>query len=115
MELIAHHITSRTFCYNLGPLDNIPQGEGRTYQVSEYTVAVFHTRQGNVYATQATCTHKNGPLADGLVGSGKVICPLHAYKFDLATGEAIGHTCQSLKTYPVSITVSGDILLSFSE
>jgi nitrite reductase (NADH) small subunit len=47
-----------------------------------------------------------------LIGAGKVICPLHAYKFDLATGQPIGHMCEALKTYPVSLSETGDILLS---
>ena len=98
--------------YNLGPLDRIPVGEGRTFQVEETAIAVFHTRSGKVFATQATCPHKNGPLADGLVGAGKVICPLHAYKFDLATGEAVGNSCEALKTYSVSVSEQGDLLLA---
>lgn len=111
MELITRPRTGTRY-YNLGPLSRIPLGEGRTFQIGNVAVAVFHTRSGNVYATQATCPHKAGPLADGIVGSGKVICPLHTYKFDLATGEPVGHNCGSLKTHPVSLDESGDILLS---
>ena len=52
-------------------------------------IAVFHTRAGGVYATQALCPHRQGPLADGLIGGTTLLCPLHAWKFDLATGEAL--------------------------
>jgi nitrite reductase (NADH) small subunit len=110
MELITRPRTG-TLYYNLGPLSRIPLGEGRTYQIGDEAVAVFHTRGGNVYATQASCPHKSGPLADGIIGSGKVICPLHSYKFNLATGEPVGHSCGTLKTYPASLSESGDILL----
>lgn len=41
-----------------------------------------------------------------------MICPLHAYKFDLTTGQPIGNMCEALKTYPVSLSETGDILLS---
>ncbi|MBV9690956.1 MAG: Rieske 2Fe-2S domain-containing protein [Ktedonobacteraceae bacterium] len=101
-----------TFVYNLGPVSNIPIGEGRAFLVGDLVVAVFHTRGGEVFATQSTCTHKGGPLADGLIGAGKLICPLHSYKFELATGQPIGHTCAALKTYPVSLSETGDILLT---
>jgi nitrite reductase (NADH) small subunit len=47
-----------------------------------------------------------------LIGEGKVICPLHAYKFDLTTGQPIGNMCEALKTYPVSLSETDDILLS---
>jgi len=98
--------------YNLGSLNRIPQGEGRTFQVEEAAIAIFHTRSGKVFAVQATCPHKNGPLADGIVGDDKVVCPLHAYKFDLTSGEALGNTCEALKTYTVTVNEQGDLLLT---
>lgn len=101
--------------YNLGPLTRLPQGEGRTFRIGDTVVAVFRTRQDDVFATQATCPHKNGPLADGIIGADQVVCPLHAYKFRLANGEPIGNTCTALKTYPVTLSESGDILLDFNE
>lgn len=97
--------------YNLGSLHRLPPGEGRTFQVGETSIAVFRTRKDEVYATQATCPHKMGPLADGITGDGTVICPLHTYKFALATGESIGNTCTALKTYPISLSETGEMLL----
>ena len=94
---------------NLGPLTQIPLGEGRNFEVSGTEIAVFHTRQG-VYATQAACPHRQGPLADGLVGGTTLICPFHAWKFDLKTGEALMGQC-GLQTYPVRVTESGDLRL----
>lgn len=98
--------------YNLGSIERLPLGEGREFRVGGHLIAVFHTRKGGVFATQAICPHKGGPLADGLIGGGKVICPLHAYKFDLATGQSVGNTCEGLKTYSVSLSGTGNILLS---
>jgi nitrite reductase (NADH) small subunit len=95
----------------LGPLAQIPPGEGRNFDVAGERVAVFHTRSGQVFATQANCPHKNGPLADGLVGGGTVICPLHAWKFDLASGEPVMAACK-LQTYPVRVTSDGQIVLT---
>ena len=103
-----------TSVYNLGPVSRLPLGEGRIFQVGHTAVAIFRTRGGEVFATQASCPHRGGPLADGLVGAGKVICPLHSYKFDLATGEPVGNACEALKTYPVSVSETGDILLSLN-
>ena len=97
--------------YNLGSRERIPIGEGRSFRIESTQIAVFRTRKNEVFATQAACTHRGGPLADGILGGGKIICPLHAYKFQLATGEALGHTCGSLKTYPVSLDEDGNVLL----
>jgi nitrite reductase (NADH) small subunit len=101
--------------YDLGPLSRIPIGEGRTFLVADGAVAVFRARSGRVFASQAWCPHKRGPLADGLIGDGKVICPLHAYRFDLETGQPLGNDCESLRTYPVAIGDSGEILLLIEE
>jgi nitrite reductase (NADH) small subunit len=94
----------------LGPVSSIPHGEGRVYSVNGENIAVFHTRGGAVYAVQAACPHKGGPLADGLVGGTTLICPLHAWKFDLATGQALFGDC-GLKTYPVRIDDAQQIIL----
>lgn len=95
----------------LGPLSAIPLGEGRTFEVAGATVAVFRARSGEVFATQASCPHRGGPLADGMVGGGLVACPLHAFKFELSTGRAVGHDCGSLRTYPVEVTETGELIL----
>lgn len=95
----------------LGSLGLIPPGEGRNFAVGDEQVAVFHTRSGGLFATQADCPHRNGPLADGLVGEKTVICPLHAWKFDLASGNLEGRDCK-LKTYPVRVTSDGLIVLT---
>lgn len=96
---------------NLGPLERIPLGEGRAYRLAGCDVAVFRTRDGAVYAVQAECPHRGGPLADGLVGDGKVLCPLHGQAFDLATGEPVRHACGALRTFGVSVTTRGDLLV----
>jgi nitrite reductase (NADH) small subunit len=98
--------------YNLGSIQRIPLGEGRTFRVRDITVAIFRTRDGGVYATQPSCPHRGGPLIDGLVGSGKVICPLHSFAFSLVTGQAIENACEQLRTYPVSLNRVGEILLT---
>jgi nitrite reductase (NADH) small subunit len=98
--------------YDLGPIDRIPPGEGQTFLVEGREIAVFRSRTSDeLFATQARCPHKQGLLADGIVGDGKVICPLHSYKFDLATGTPLGNSCRSLETYRTEITADRRVLL----
>jgi nitrite reductase (NADH) small subunit len=99
--------------HDLGPVDRIPPGEGRTFDLGgERRIAVFRTRAGRVYATQASCPHREGPLADGLLDDRCIVYPLHGFKFDLESGEALGHTCGGIETYVVSVTSDGRVLLS---
>jgi nitrite reductase (NADH) small subunit len=97
---------------NLGAVDRIPLGEGREYEVVGELVAVFRERSGALHAVQATCPHRGGALADGLIGAGKVVCPMHTFKYELSTGKPVGHDCAALKTYRISVNSDGEILLS---
>lgn len=96
---------------NLGPAERIPTGEGRVFEVDGLRVAVFRTRDGGLFATQAECPHRRGPLADGLLGGGVVVCPLHARRFQLATGAPVGNECPPLATWPVARDARGDLIL----
>ncbi len=97
---------------NLGPAARIPLGEGRAFTVGGVRVAVFRTREGGLHATQADCPHREGPLADGLLGGGVLVCPLHARRWSLATGApAAGNDCAALATYPVALSAEGELLL----
>jgi len=87
----------------LGPLSQIPPGEGRNFLVAGVEIAVFHSRDGRVYATQAQCPHRGGPLADGLTDGATVVCPLHDRIFSLASGEGIGNAC-AIAVYPSRIS-----------
>jgi nitrite reductase (NADH) small subunit len=98
----------------LGPIVAIPEGEGRTFSVGGKRIAVFRSRDGSVFATQASCPHRGGPLADGLLGAGTLICPLHALKFDLRTGAAQNSDC-TLETYPARLSPTGQVLITLSE
>ena len=98
----------------LGPLQSIPEGEGRTFQVGAERIAVFRSRQGDVFATQADCPHRGGPLADGLLGGATLICPLHSLKFDLKSGRSSDGEC-TLKTYATRLTRTGQIVVELRE
>ena len=95
---------------NLGSLEKIPPGQGRCYLVAGQEIAVFRQRDGKLFATQNRCPHKQGPLSEGVVGGGKVICPLHAHKFNLESG-AGSEAGECVKVHAVC-EVNGEILLS---
>ncbi len=98
---------------DLGPVDRIPLGEGRTYGVGGELVAVFRTRAGELFATQALCPHALGALADGMVGGGRVLCPLHGRAFDLQSGRCLSGGPE-IRTYPITISAEGTIELTIS-
>jgi nitrite reductase (NADH) small subunit len=100
--------------YRIGPLSQIPVGEGREFKVDGIEIAVFHARNGKVYASQARCPHLNGPLADGILGGSIIMCPLHARKYDLANGMSQQGDC-GIETYAVEVTSSEQIIVTVNE
>jgi nitrite reductase/ring-hydroxylating ferredoxin subunit len=72
--------------HRLGPIDQVPFGEGRAFDVAGQQVAVFRIRDGRVRALSAVCPHRGGPVADGQTDLRVVLCPLHLHAFDLDTG-----------------------------
>ena len=94
----------------IGHLSQIPQGEGRNFAIGDFRVAVFHTRDGQVFATQADCPHRGGPLADGLTDGATVVCPLHDRIYDFHSGAGLGNEC-SLRVYPIRANADGTISL----
>ena len=97
---------------NLGSINKIPIGQGHCFVVCGEEIAIFRQRDGRLFAIQNRCPHKHGPLSEGIMGAGKVICPLHAHKFDLCSGEG-GEKHECVKTFPVR-EQDGEILLSFT-
>jgi nitrite reductase (NADH) small subunit len=97
----------------VGYLEEIPVGEGRTYAVDGAQVAVFRLRDGTLRAIDALCPHRGGPLADGLIDERVVVCPLHGHTFDMCTGAEAGGDL-SVRSYPVS-AAEGLIRLTVSE
>jgi nitrite reductase (NADH) small subunit len=97
----------------VGALEDIPVGEGRTYAVEDAQVAVFRLRDGTLRAIDAVCPHRGGPLADGLIDERVVVCPLHGHTFDMCTGAEAGGEL-SVRSYPVS-AVEGLIRLTVTE
>lgn len=66
-------------------LSDLPALGGLEVTVRGRRIVIFKTPEG-LFATDAECPHKGGPLAAGWVENGKVYCPLHGWDFDLKTG-----------------------------
>ena len=63
---------ARGLTFTLGPVEQIPLGEGRVFEVDGRSIAVFRTRQGEVFATQAACPHKADRCATASSGAGRL-------------------------------------------
>src|SRR5262249_10316156 len=111
LVLMEPLVLPRSWPYNLGPLSRIPLGEGKAFAVGGRVVAIFRAKNARVFATQANCPHRKGPLADGTLVGTYLACPLHGFRFDLSSGQPLANDCAALKTYPVQVNHRGEIEL----
>ena len=70
------------------PLTQIADGEILLGHVGDEAVLLAKSG-GDFFAVGATCTHYNGPLADGIIVADSLRCPWHHACFSLRTGEAL--------------------------
>jgi nitrite reductase (NADH) small subunit len=81
---------------------DLPQpGEAREFSAGSKTLCIANV-DGVIRALDSECPHRGGPLAEGLIEDGKLICPWHAWSFDPATG-ATDASQERVAVYPVSI------------
>ncbi len=82
---------------------DVPPGEMTTVEVGGAEIVVANVN-GEFVAFQAECTHRGGPLGEGLLEGGIVECPFHAGRFDVRTGAVVSPPpTEPIKTYPVQV------------
>ena len=64
---------------------------------------------GSYAAVDNECPHRGGPLAEGSLENGKVMCPWHAWAFDLKSGICDHDRTQQVAVYP--LTFEGEDVL----
>jgi NADPH-dependent 2,4-dienoyl-CoA reductase/sulfur reductase-like enzyme/nitrite reductase/ring-hydroxylating ferredoxin subunit len=69
-------------------LSEVPPGETVAGRVGDDPVLLSNF-DGELFAVGGACTHYGGALADGVIGSATVRCPLHHACFDLRSGAAL--------------------------
>ena len=59
---------------------------------------------GGFYAIDDTCTHDDGPLADGWLDGDAIECPRHGARFDVTTGKVLClPAAVPIRSYPVKV------------
>src|SRR5687768_14305192 len=87
---------------------DVPLGRAKACSVGERTIAVYHTADG-YFATDNTCPHRGGPLAEGDLIGNEITCPWHLWGFDVATGLCAGNSEIAVTTH--ELRVDGDRIL----
>ena len=81
----------------------LPAVDGHAWlRLQGYCIALFNTA-GRYYALDDSCPHQGASLAAGKVVDGKVQCPAHGLRFDLASGCLQNVPAVKVVTYPIKI------------
>jgi nitrite reductase (NADH) small subunit len=82
---------------------------------------VFHQKQfcvarngGEIAVLDNLCPHRQGPLGEGMVENGRIVCPWHAWAFDLKTGEAEHSERAKVQVYK-AVVRDGELLVELPE
>jgi len=63
--------------------------------------------EGGFCATQAMCTHRQGPLSEGSFDNTTVTCPLHARPNQRVDGRGVAWPGEGSASRPYRVTVDG--------
>jgi nitrite reductase (NADH) small subunit len=83
--------------------------EAKEFPCGDKEICVANVN-GEYSAMENVCLHQGGPLGQGMIENGKVVCPWHAWQWDPKTGQAAHNSSAKIAVYPLKIE-NGDVLI----
>ena len=100
--------------YDVCAAGDLTENEMRTVEVAGREVLLARI-DGRYHAVDATCPHAGGPLGEGALCDGVVVCPWHKAAFRVSSGECTEPPAvDDLTRFPVRVA-DGRILITASE
>ena len=93
----------------VGTLAQVPVDTVMEVMVGDQPYAICNVG-GTIRALNGVCIHRGGPLGQGHLHEGHVVCPYHMWEFDCATGEYDYDPTKRVAVYEVRVD-GGDIIL----
>jgi nitrite reductase (NADH) small subunit len=86
-----------------------PLNEAREFTFGDKVICVANV-DGTITAIDNVCLHRGGPLGQGVIDRGKLICPWHGWEWNPSTGEAVHNPAAKVAVYTLKIE-NGDVLI----
>lgn len=83
-------------------VDDIAENRGRVVTVAGERLAVFRY-DGNISAMSNACQHQNGPLGEGKIVDGLVVCPWHGYQYKPDCGASPEPFTEKIPTFRTQV------------
>jgi nitrite reductase/ring-hydroxylating ferredoxin subunit len=84
------------------PAAGLAPGACTEVVVAGRPVALYNV-EGRIYATSNICLHRGGPLGQGMLTGHEVMCPWHAWSWDVRTGENTANGALKVESYEVKV------------
>jgi nitrite reductase (NADH) small subunit len=78
------------------------EGQAKEFILGNRVVCVANVA-GEYSAMDNACIHRGGPLGQGVVEDGKVVCPWHGWQYDPKSGEVGHNSGVKVAVYPLKI------------
>jgi nitrite reductase (NADH) small subunit len=91
---------------------DVPTGTGRVVEAGGKDIALFNV-DGRFYAIDNVCPHRGGPLGEGDLEGTIVVCPWHAWKWDVTGGMNTNNPAVKVACFPV-IVDGGEVFVDVS-
>jgi nitrite reductase (NADH) small subunit len=85
--------------------------EAKEFSCGDKTICVANVN-GEISAMDNICLHRGGPIGQGVIEGGKVICPWHGWAWDPKTGES-GPLGPKIAVHALKVE-GGDVLIETS-
>ncbi len=96
------------------PIEDLASGSKKCTIINGIDLMIVNVN-GNVYATQKSCSHAQTDLSEGNLEGCIIECPLHGAMFDVTDGRVLSlPAINPLKTYPAKIE-NGVIMVDVPE
>lgn len=70
---------------DIATVHDVGIGQVRAIQIGDRKIALYRTAKG-FFATDNSCPHRGGPLAEGDLMGDEIICPWHLWNFNVESG-----------------------------
>lgn len=94
--------TEATLYVDVCSVDEIEETRARIVSVAGERVAIFRY-DGRISAISNVCQHQNGPLGEGKIVDGCVVCPWHGYQYEPANGRSPAPFSEKVPTFGVRV------------
>jgi nitrite reductase (NADH) small subunit len=81
----------------------------KEFPCGEKTICVANVN-GVYSALDNVCLHQGGPLGEGTIENGRVVCPWHGWQYDPQTGEVVHNRKLKVAVYATKIE-GGDVMV----